>query len=36
MDFSETQNNYYLLMELCNNGDLDTVKKDAGGRLKEL
>jgi serine/threonine protein kinase len=34
-DVTKTANNYYLLMELCNGGDLENYTKVRGGFLKE-
>ena len=34
-DATKTPNNYYLCMELCNGGDLESFKKLRGGYLKE-
>jgi serine/threonine protein kinase len=35
-DGTKTANNIYLLMECCNGGDLDHLKKIRGGHLKEI
>lgn len=34
-DATQTKNNYYLAMELCNGGDLDQYRKSRGGYLCE-
>ena len=35
-DIQRTENNFYLVMELCNGGDLENLKELRGGRFKEL
>jgi serine/threonine-protein kinase ULK/ATG1 len=35
VDIQRTENNYYLIMELCNGGDLENLK-DIRGKLKEI
>ena len=36
LDLQRTENNYYLFMEICNGGDLETLKETRGGRFTEL
>lgn len=36
VDGTKTANNIYLLMECCNGGDLEHLKKIRGGHLKEI
>jgi serine/threonine protein kinase len=35
-DIQRTENNFYLIMELCNGGDLEALKELRGGRFTEL
>jgi serine/threonine-protein kinase ULK2 len=35
-DIQRTENNFYLVMELCNGGDLENLKALRGGRFQEL
>lgn len=35
-DIQRTENNFYLIMELCNGGDLEGLKELRGGRFTEL
>lgn len=34
-DCTKTEKNYYICMEFCNGGDLESFKKIRGGYLKE-
>ena len=36
VDIQRTENNFYLVMELCNAGDLECLKEIRGGRFSEL
>lgn len=36
IDIQRTHNNFYLIMELCNGGDLERLKEARGGRFTEI